>query len=163
MSLRHLIIPSPDSVVPSLSQCFGTLVSVISDLPPVSFFFYKKCRILFLSLPTGEIILSGGKDGLVAVSSPRTGMTIHVLADHKGSPITALQCTMKQVRPHLCPGPVQQQVPVGHCPAMSVSKSASLSPAFPLQATKPSNSFCSVFLALYCSFLELGRLGCAAV
>ncbi|XP_071427702.1 WD repeat-containing protein 90 [Pithys albifrons albifrons] len=44
----------------------------------------------------GEMILSGGKDGLVAVSSPRTGMTVHVLADHKGSPITALQCTRKQ-------------------------------------------------------------------
>ncbi|NXK72650.1 WDR90 protein, partial [Amazona guildingii] len=44
----------------------------------------------------GEMILSGSKDGLVAVSSPRTGMTIHVLADHKGSPITALQCTTKQ-------------------------------------------------------------------
>ncbi|KAM7007238.1 LOW QUALITY PROTEIN: WD repeat-containing protein 90 [Passerculus sandwichensis] len=44
----------------------------------------------------GEMILSGGKDGIVAVSSPRTGMTIHVLADHKGSPITVLQCTRKQ-------------------------------------------------------------------
>uniref|UniRef100_A0A8C6J029 WD repeat domain 90 n=1 Tax=Melopsittacus undulatus TaxID=13146 RepID=A0A8C6J029_MELUD len=44
----------------------------------------------------GEMILSGGKDGLVAISSPRTGMTIRILADHKGSPITALQCTMKQ-------------------------------------------------------------------
>ncbi|XP_075624119.1 WD repeat-containing protein 90 isoform X1 [Balearica regulorum gibbericeps] len=46
----------------------------------------------------GEMILSGGKDGLVAVSSPRTGMTIRVLADHKGSPITVLQCTRKQYR-----------------------------------------------------------------
>lgn len=45
------------------------------------------------------MILSGGKDGLVAVSSPRTGMTIRVLADHKGSPITVLQCTRKQVGP----------------------------------------------------------------
>ncbi|KAM6407489.1 WD repeat-containing protein 90 [Rhynochetos jubatus] len=44
----------------------------------------------------GEMILSGDKDGLVAVSSPRTGMTIRVLADHKGSPITVLQCTRKQ-------------------------------------------------------------------
>ncbi|XP_039934861.1 WD repeat-containing protein 90 isoform X5 [Hirundo rustica] len=44
----------------------------------------------------GEMILSGGKDGTVAVSSPRTGMTIHVLAEHKGSPITVLQCTRKQ-------------------------------------------------------------------
>uniref|UniRef100_A0A8C3NHU3 WD repeat-containing protein 90 n=1 Tax=Geospiza parvula TaxID=87175 RepID=A0A8C3NHU3_GEOPR len=40
----------------------------------------------------GEMILSGGKDGIVAVSSPRTGMTIHVLADHKGSPITLCFC-----------------------------------------------------------------------
>uniref|UniRef100_U3JPK0 WD repeat domain 90 n=1 Tax=Ficedula albicollis TaxID=59894 RepID=U3JPK0_FICAL len=44
----------------------------------------------------GEMILSGGKDGIVALSSPRTGMTIHVLADHRGSPITVLQCTRKQ-------------------------------------------------------------------
>uniref|UniRef100_A0A8C3IR94 WD repeat-containing protein 90 n=1 Tax=Chrysemys picta bellii TaxID=8478 RepID=A0A8C3IR94_CHRPI len=47
----------------------------------------------------GEIILSGGKDGLMAVSSPRTGMTIRVLIDHKGSPITVIQCTRKRVRP----------------------------------------------------------------
>ncbi|XP_069726130.1 WD repeat-containing protein 90 [Phaenicophaeus curvirostris] len=44
----------------------------------------------------GEMILSGAKDGLVAVSSPRTGMTIRILADHKGSPVTVLQCTRKQ-------------------------------------------------------------------
>ncbi|NWR80559.1 WDR90 protein, partial [Centropus unirufus] len=46
----------------------------------------------------GEMILSGAKDGLVAVSSSHTGMTIRVLADHKGSPITVLQCTRKQYR-----------------------------------------------------------------
>ncbi|NWS74247.1 WDR90 protein, partial [Crotophaga sulcirostris] len=44
----------------------------------------------------GEMILSGAKDGLVAVSSPHTGMTIRVLTDHRGSPITVLQCTRKQ-------------------------------------------------------------------
>ncbi|NXI39075.1 WDR90 protein, partial [Galbula dea] len=44
----------------------------------------------------GEMILSGDKEGLVAISSPRTGMTIRILADHKGSPITVLQCTRKQ-------------------------------------------------------------------
>uniref|UniRef100_A0A669PRM7 WD repeat-containing protein 90 n=1 Tax=Phasianus colchicus TaxID=9054 RepID=A0A669PRM7_PHACC len=44
----------------------------------------------------GEMILSGGKDGIVAVSSPRTGMTIRILADHKGSAITVLQCIRKQ-------------------------------------------------------------------
>ncbi|KFV43748.1 WD repeat-containing protein 90, partial [Tyto alba] len=46
----------------------------------------------------GEMIISGGKDGLVVVSSPHTGMTIHVLADHRGSPITVLQCTRKEYR-----------------------------------------------------------------
>lgn len=55
--------------------------------------------IPFSSLTTGEMILSGGKDGIVAVSSPRTGMTIRILADHKGSAITVLQCIRKQVRP----------------------------------------------------------------
>ncbi|NXD12476.1 WDR90 protein, partial [Nothocercus nigrocapillus] len=44
----------------------------------------------------GEIVLSGGKDGLVAVSNPRTGMTLRILSDHKGSPITVIQCTRKQ-------------------------------------------------------------------
>ncbi|POI33813.1 hypothetical protein CIB84_002434, partial [Bambusicola thoracicus] len=44
----------------------------------------------------GEMILSGSKDGMVAVSSPRTGMTIRILADHKGSAITVLQCIRKQ-------------------------------------------------------------------
>ncbi|KAJ7305716.1 hypothetical protein JRQ81_010082 [Phrynocephalus forsythii] len=44
----------------------------------------------------GEIILSGGKDGLVAVSSPRTGMTIRVLTDHRSSPINVIHCTRKQ-------------------------------------------------------------------
>ncbi|XP_019363134.1 PREDICTED: WD repeat-containing protein 90 isoform X1 [Gavialis gangeticus] len=44
----------------------------------------------------GEIILSGSRDGLIAVSSPRTGMTIRLLTDHKGSPISVIQCTRKQ-------------------------------------------------------------------
>ncbi|XP_077172586.1 WD repeat-containing protein 90 isoform X2 [Paroedura picta] len=44
----------------------------------------------------GEIILSGDKDGLVAVSSPRTGMTIRVLTDHRSSPINVIDGTRKQ-------------------------------------------------------------------
>lgn len=63
---------------------------------------YKKYPILFSLLTTGEMILSGGKDGMVAVSSPRTGMTVRILADHKGSAITVLQCTRKQVGTCLC-------------------------------------------------------------
>ncbi|XP_061849594.1 WD repeat-containing protein 90 isoform X2 [Colius striatus] len=44
----------------------------------------------------GEMILSGSKDGLVAVSSPRTGITLCVLAEHRGCAITVLHCTSKQ-------------------------------------------------------------------
>lgn len=74
---------------------------------------YKTCLVPFPPLAAGEMILSGGKDGLVAVSSPRTGMTIRVLADHKGSPITVLQCTRKQVGPSFpsLPAAVREQVP----------------------------------------------------
>ncbi|KAM4632224.1 WD repeat-containing protein 90 [Discoglossus pictus] len=42
---------------------------------------------------SGEVLMSGGKDGLMAISSPRSGLTIRVINDHKGSPITAIQCT----------------------------------------------------------------------
>ncbi|XP_029431995.1 WD repeat-containing protein 90 isoform X2 [Rhinatrema bivittatum] len=45
----------------------------------------------------GDIILSGGKDGLMAISSPRSGMTIRVLSDHRGSPITVIQTTRKKL------------------------------------------------------------------
>ncbi|KAJ6659778.1 hypothetical protein lerEdw1_018494 [Lerista edwardsae] len=44
----------------------------------------------------GEIILSGSKDGLMAVSSPRTGMTVRILTDHRSSPISVIDCTRKQ-------------------------------------------------------------------
>ncbi|XP_075422310.1 WD repeat-containing protein 90 isoform X3 [Ascaphus truei] len=55
------------------------------------------CAVTSITFSTcGEILLSGGKDGLMAVSSPRTGMTIRVLNDHKGSPITAIQCTRRK-------------------------------------------------------------------
>lgn len=99
-TFHHFNIPALDWDVASLSHCFRTLVS--HNLGPFSaglFLLLQEVSLLFSSLPTGEMILSGGKDGIVAVSSPRTGMTIHVLADHKGSPITVLQCTRKQVRP----------------------------------------------------------------
>lgn len=43
------------------------------------------------------MILSGGEDGLVAVSSPTTGMTVRVIGDHKGAPITCLDVTLIQV------------------------------------------------------------------
>ena len=45
----------------------------------------------------GQTIISGDKDGLVAVSRLRTGMTFRVLSDHRGAPICTLQSTRKEV------------------------------------------------------------------
>lgn len=45
----------------------------------------------------GQTIVSGDKDGLVAVSHPGTGMTFRVLSDHRGAPICTLQSTRKEV------------------------------------------------------------------
>ncbi|XP_075686881.1 WD repeat-containing protein 90 isoform X2 [Rhinoderma darwinii] len=45
---------------------------------------------------TGDVLLSGGKDGLMAVSSPRTGMTIRILSDHKGSSISTVQFSRRK-------------------------------------------------------------------
>ncbi|XP_069425535.1 WD repeat-containing protein 90 isoform X10 [Ovis canadensis] len=44
----------------------------------------------------GQTIVSGDKDGLVAVSHLRTGMTFRVLSDHRGAPICTLQSTRKE-------------------------------------------------------------------
>ncbi|CAI9172545.1 unnamed protein product [Rangifer tarandus platyrhynchus] len=44
----------------------------------------------------GQTIVSGDKDGLVAVSHPCTGMTFRVLSDHRGAPICTLQSTRKE-------------------------------------------------------------------
>lgn len=44
----------------------------------------------------GRMIISGGSDGLIAVSSPTTGMTVRVISDHKGAPITNIDVTTRQ-------------------------------------------------------------------
>ncbi|XP_027280896.1 WD repeat-containing protein 90 isoform X6 [Cricetulus griseus] len=44
----------------------------------------------------GQTILSGDKDGLVAISHPCTGMTFRVLSDHRGAPISAIQSISKE-------------------------------------------------------------------
>ncbi|XP_022046552.2 WD repeat-containing protein 90 isoform X1 [Acanthochromis polyacanthus] len=43
-----------------------------------------------------RVILSAGKNGLVAVSSPVDGGTIRVIRDHKGATITTIQCVHEQ-------------------------------------------------------------------
>lgn len=45
-------------------------------------------------------MLSGGRDGVITVSSPSTGASLRVINDHKGAAISAIQCTSKQVREH---------------------------------------------------------------
>lgn len=140
---------------PVFHSVLGHWYPMILDSSPMGCFFsYKKCPILFSLLPTGEIILSGGKDGLVAVSNPHTGITLRVLADHKGSPITVLQCTRKQVRPHPCPSAGQEQVPrvSPHSCGKQQQRSQvgpSSSFTFPLCVPIPSNIFSSVFLGIY--------------
>ncbi|XP_056222733.1 WD repeat-containing protein 90 [Seriola aureovittata] len=46
----------------------------------------------------GHVILSGSKNGLVAVSSPVNGATIRVIRDHKGAPITTIQCVNEECK-----------------------------------------------------------------
>ncbi|TNN42767.1 WD repeat-containing protein 90 [Liparis tanakae] len=40
----------------------------------------------------GHVILSAGSDGVVAVSSARTGATLRLIKDHRGAAVTAIQC-----------------------------------------------------------------------
>ncbi|KAM4623838.1 WD repeat-containing protein 90 [Polymixia lowei] len=46
----------------------------------------------------GHVILSAGKNGVVAVSSPESGATLRVFKDQKGAPITTIQCVSKQYK-----------------------------------------------------------------
>ncbi|KAK2097189.1 WD repeat-containing protein 90 [Saguinus oedipus] len=46
----------------------------------------------------GQTVLSGDKDGLVAVSRPCTAMTFRVLSDHQGAPISTIDVTRKEVK-----------------------------------------------------------------
>ncbi|KAI3365641.1 hypothetical protein L3Q82_010722 [Scortum barcoo] len=44
----------------------------------------------------GHVILSAGRNGLVAVSSPVNGATVRIIRDHKGAQITTIQCVNQQ-------------------------------------------------------------------
>ena len=46
---------------------------------------------------SGGMILSGGSDGVIAVSSPNSGMTVRVITDHRGAPITNIDVPVLQV------------------------------------------------------------------
>lgn len=46
---------------------------------------------------TGHVILSAGKDGVVAVSSLLDGAVTRVIEDHRGAPVTTIHCVNQQV------------------------------------------------------------------
>ncbi|XP_068162338.1 WD repeat-containing protein 90 [Antennarius striatus] len=46
----------------------------------------------------GHMILSAGKNGLIAVSDPVNGTTIRVIKDHKGASVTTIQCVKEQCK-----------------------------------------------------------------
>lgn len=45
----------------------------------------------------GHVILSAGQNGLVAVSSAVNGATARIIRDHKGAPISTIQCVNQHV------------------------------------------------------------------
>ena len=57
------------------------------------FLFYKSVYSCF----PGRVIISGAEDGLIAISSPTTGMTVRMLSDHKGAPITDIHASFHKV------------------------------------------------------------------
>ena len=50
---------------------------------------------MFLSV--GRVFMSGGADGVVAISSPATGLTVRLIQDHKGAPITDMDIASEKV------------------------------------------------------------------
>ncbi|XP_006894964.1 PREDICTED: WD repeat-containing protein 90 [Elephantulus edwardii] len=55
------------------------------------------CALTAVTFSTdGQTILSGDKDGLVVVSRPCTGMTVRLLKDHQGAPISVIQTRSKE-------------------------------------------------------------------
>lgn len=47
---------------------------------------------------TGHVLLSGCKDGLIAVSNVSSGLVVRVIQDHRGAPITDLSIARKPVQ-----------------------------------------------------------------
>ena len=45
----------------------------------------------------GRVIISGAEDGLLAISSPSTGLTVRLLNDHKEAPITCIHVSSVKV------------------------------------------------------------------
>ena len=46
----------------------------------------------------GRVIISGAEDGLLAISSPSTGLTVRLLNDHKGASIACLHVSSVKVK-----------------------------------------------------------------
>ncbi|KAJ8037449.1 WD repeat-containing protein 90 [Holothuria leucospilota] len=63
----------------------------------------------------GHVLISGSSDGIVAVSSPTTGITMRVISEHRGAPITDLHVSSKQET---------ENIPGLHCPHLWLAASA---------------------------------------
>ena len=85
----------------------------------------------------GRMVLSGGKDGLVAVSSPTTGMTVRVITDLKGAPITSLDCAP-------LPAPCQPMGDVTSPQSPSLWLAASADTRVSVWSADWSNDFCEL-------------------
>ena len=59
---------------------------------------YKYSYLLTYFKLVGRMILSGGGDGLIAVSSRTTGMTVRVINDQQGAPLTGIDVQPSPVR-----------------------------------------------------------------
>ncbi|KAK3717349.1 hypothetical protein QZH41_011587, partial [Actinostola sp. cb2023] len=61
----------------------------------VRMFDLGRVEMIMKMQPHGRVIISGASDGIIAISSPSTGLTVRLLNDHKGAPITDLHSTLR--------------------------------------------------------------------
>ncbi|XP_068672849.1 WD repeat-containing protein 90-like isoform X2 [Montipora foliosa] len=54
----------------------------------------------------GRVIISGSEDGLLAISSPSTGLTVRLLNDHRGAPITCIHVSFVKDQKYSLPSPL---------------------------------------------------------
>lgn len=86
--------PHPVTVTAIHYSAYGEPSLPLSTLCLSSSVFQK---VFLPSFGTGHVILSAGKDGVVAVSSLADGAVTRVIEDHRGAPVTTIHCVNEQV------------------------------------------------------------------
>lgn len=89
-----MFLPSDSKAFVKITRDFVKLL-----IPPADLRLMLMTVLLWFFL--GRVIVSGAEDGLIAISSPTTGMTVRILNDHKGAPITDLHVSLHKVWPLL--------------------------------------------------------------